>query len=149
MPKRIRYRHSGDILKDAPPTVDTCRKWCAWQARQRGDILTEVEAIRVQMVAFFCAWEVAIERGLELIPDIDRGSICQPLAWNSTHLPKPVCSDSASLFFQTPDDHLDSAPDSSLDASSMHVSTQLTIPICAEHPAIEKLTTTIPSPRTT
>jgi hypothetical protein len=40
--------------------------------------------------------------------------------------------------FKPPDDHLHSAPDSSLHASSMHTCMQPTPPICAECPAIEK-----------
>lgn len=64
-------RYCGDVLDDAPPGVDTCRKWCAWQARERGDMLTEVEAIRLQMFAFLCALDVAITQGLELLPELD------------------------------------------------------------------------------
>lgn len=43
MPKRPRCRHCGDILDDVPPSIDTCRKRCAWIGRQQGDMLTEDE----------------------------------------------------------------------------------------------------------
>ena len=64
-------RHCGDELDDAPLGVDTCKKWCAWQARQLGDMLTEEEAKRLELFAFLCAIEVATRDGLELVPELD------------------------------------------------------------------------------
>lgn len=71
MPQPTRCKHCGDLLDDVPPTVDTCRKRCAYIARQRGDTLTEDEARRLEVIAFLCAWEVAIDKGLEIIPKLD------------------------------------------------------------------------------
>jgi hypothetical protein len=67
----MQCRHCGDNLDDAPPGVDTCRKWSARRARQRGDMLTEEEAIRLQMIAFLCALEVGLMEGRQEVPDLD------------------------------------------------------------------------------
>ena len=40
-------RHCDDeLLADYPPGVTSCKSYADWRARQRGDILTEVEVIR-------------------------------------------------------------------------------------------------------
>ena len=53
------------------PRLDTCRKRCAWHARKRGDMLTELEAKSLELSAFLCALDVALRDGLELVSDLD------------------------------------------------------------------------------
>jgi hypothetical protein len=37
-------RHCGDVLpEDAPDSVDSCKSYCDWLARRRGDMLTANE----------------------------------------------------------------------------------------------------------
>jgi hypothetical protein len=75
MLERIRCHHYGDVLEDAPPSVDTCKKWCVWQTREHVATLAEVEAIRLQMLAFFLGWKWRSRRVWRSFPNWTDASI--------------------------------------------------------------------------
>jgi hypothetical protein len=56
---------------DCPPIVTTCKGYANWRAHQRGDMLTEAEAIDLTLLKGLCALDVAIRDGLELLPELD------------------------------------------------------------------------------
>jgi hypothetical protein len=65
-------RHCGDDLPDdAPATVTSCRAYCAWFARRRGDTLTTLEADSLTLWPMYCALDVALRDGLPELPDLD------------------------------------------------------------------------------
>jgi hypothetical protein len=72
MPNLPTCRHCGDTLADdSPPDLTSCRAYCNWRARQAGDMLGEEEAIALRLLRFYCEWDAAIQRGLELIPELE------------------------------------------------------------------------------
>ena len=65
-------RHCGDVLpEDAPDSVDSCKSYCDWLARRRGDLLTANEVAILTLYAGLCALDVSIQRGLEVFPELD------------------------------------------------------------------------------
>ena len=65
-------RHCGDVLpEDAPDSVDSCKSYCDWLARRRGDMLTANEIDVLILYAGLCALDVSIQRGLEVSPELD------------------------------------------------------------------------------
>jgi hypothetical protein len=64
-------RHCGDELNDdCPDGVTSCRGYADWKARRMGDMLTEGDAGTLILLAFYCAWDVALRDGLDLIPQL-------------------------------------------------------------------------------
>ena len=65
-------RHCGDVLpEDGPDSVDSCKSYCDWLARRRGDMLTANEIDVLILYAGLCALDVSIQRGLEVSPELD------------------------------------------------------------------------------
>jgi hypothetical protein len=64
-------RHCGDTLPDdAPATATSCKAYCDWLARLRGDMLSASEGGILTLYPFVCALDVAIRDGLEELPDV-------------------------------------------------------------------------------
>jgi hypothetical protein len=67
-------RHCGDELPDdSPPGLTSYRAYCDWRARQAGDMLGKEESKPMTLLAFICAWQVAIRDGVEVVPFWGRG----------------------------------------------------------------------------
>ncbi len=65
-------RHCGDTLPDdSPPDLTSCRAYADWQAKRRGDMLSEDEAGALTLLAFYCALDVAIRDGLKEVPELE------------------------------------------------------------------------------
>ena len=65
-------RHCGDVLpEDGPDSVNSCKSYCDWLARRRGDMLTANEIDVLILYAGLCALDVSIQRGLEVSPELD------------------------------------------------------------------------------
>jgi len=50
--------------------VTSCKGYAHWRARQAGDMLPEDVAKRLELLSLFCAMEVAIRDGLELLLEL-------------------------------------------------------------------------------
>jgi hypothetical protein len=58
-----------DEQPDGRHGAATCRQWADTEATARGDLLTESLAADLKLLAFWCAFGVALRDGLEELPD--------------------------------------------------------------------------------
>jgi hypothetical protein len=65
-------RHCGDELpEDCPATLTSCKAYCDWKARQRGDMQPADEADALALYAGLCRFYVALRDDLEMLPELD------------------------------------------------------------------------------
>jgi hypothetical protein len=64
--------HCGDELpEDCPATLTSCKAYCDWRARQRGDMLPADEADMLGLYAGLCRLDVGLRDGLERLPELE------------------------------------------------------------------------------
>jgi hypothetical protein len=66
---RCRHCHN-ELPDDCAADIASCRSYCRWRARLRGDMLTEEEALDLTLLERLCELEVAIRDGLESLPHL-------------------------------------------------------------------------------
>jgi hypothetical protein len=67
-----RCRHCEEELPDdCPADVTSCRSYCNWKARSESDMLPAWKADMLTVFAGLYSLDVAMQDGLELLPDLD------------------------------------------------------------------------------